>query len=109
MVDLWSFGVSFTIYLFLWVLICPKKIFQSIQPLVGCGSFSFGSFFVLVGVESSVFKFWQLSLVHLILVDSSAQMCSSVITENIKLLVGSRAYHYEFLCFERLSEDLEAS
>lgn len=74
-------------------------LFQSIGPLVGCGVLGLVSFFILVGVESLVFGFWEVSLERLILISSNAPLCSSAITVNIHPLVGSRAFCLGVLVF----------
>jgi hypothetical protein len=49
--------------------------------------------------RAQFFKFWKVSLVHLVLVGLSAPLCLSVITENIQPLVGSRASRLRVLVF----------
>jgi hypothetical protein len=59
--------------------------------LVGCGVFGLIYFFISVGVESTIFIFRKVSLVHVVLVSLNALLCPSVINENIQPLIGSKA------------------
>lgn len=61
----------------------PYELSQSIKLLFDCSVFYLGSFFIHVGIESSIFGFWKVSLMHLVLVGLSAPLCLSVLTKNI--------------------------